>query len=72
MRGIGEKVFGILAIVVGIGIAVAAAAGVTFGPVVLLLISMMVIGWVAYYWVVIRPAPTSVERPDRSPRHDLE
>jgi len=72
MRRTGEKVFGILAIVAGIGIIVAVAAGASIPTVVLPLISLVVIGWVIYYWVVIRRATTGVERPDRPARHDLD
>ena len=49
---------------------VVAAAGVSLSRIVLILISLVVVGWVIYWFVVIRQAPTGVERPERSPHHD--
>jgi drug/metabolite transporter (DMT)-like permease len=68
----GEKIFGLLAIVVGLGLAVLAGVEANIPPVALLLITLGVIGWVAYYFVVVRPASTGEKRPGRSPDRETE
>jgi hypothetical protein len=72
MRRTGEKVFGVLAILAGLGIIAAVIAGVRVPQLVLSLIPLVVIGWAIYHWIVVRPAPTGVERPDASPPHEEE
>lgn len=54
MSRAGEKVFGIAAIVVGLGIVVAAAAGMTVSPILLAVIGLVVVGWLMFYWTVVR------------------
>jgi len=58
MSRAGEKVFGIAAIVVGRGIVVAAAAGVTLSPIPLTVIGLVVVGWLILYWSVVRQRGT--------------
>jgi hypothetical protein len=72
MRRIGEKVFGVLAILAGLGIIATAIAGVAVPQLILSLIPLVVIGWAIYHWIVVRPAPTGVKRPDASPPHEGE
>ena len=67
----GEKVFGVLAIAVGIVLATLAGVGADIPPVVLLLITLAVIGWVVFYFLVVRPA-SGVKRPGRSTDQDSE
>jgi hypothetical protein len=71
VRRTGEKVFGVVAIVVGIGLIAAVIAGVEVSNVVLILIPLVVIGWSIYHYVVVRPAPWGVKPPDASD-HDEE
>lgn len=70
MRRTGEKVFGVVAIVAGLGLIAAVIAGVEVSRVVLILIPLVVIGWSIYHYVVIRPAPWGVKPPDASYDHD--
>jgi hypothetical protein len=65
----GEKVFGVAAIVAGIGLIAAVIAGVEVSSVVLILIPPVVIGWSMYHFVVVRPAPWGVP-PDPSDDHE--
>jgi hypothetical protein len=58
MSRAGEKVFGIAAIVVGLGIVVAAAAGMTLSPILLAVIGLVVVGWLIFYWTVVRQRET--------------
>jgi len=58
MSRAGEKVFGIAAIVVGLGIVVAAAAGMTLSPILLAVIGLVVVGWLIFYWTVVRQRGT--------------
>jgi hypothetical protein len=58
MSRAGEKVFGIAAIVVGLGIVVAAAAGMTVSPILLAVIGLVVVGWLIFYWTVVRQRGT--------------
>jgi uncharacterized membrane protein len=51
---VGEKIFGILAIIAGVGIVVAVAAGVTITPVVLVVINLVVVASLVYYLTTIR------------------
>ena len=57
MRRTGEKVFGVFAIVAGIGLIVAVIAGVEVSNVVLILIPLVIVGWSIYHYVVVRLAP---------------
>jgi hypothetical protein len=57
MSRAGEKVFGIAAIVVGLGIVVA-AAGMTLSPILLAVIGLVVVGWLIFYWTVVRQRET--------------
>jgi drug/metabolite transporter (DMT)-like permease len=61
----GEQVFGLVAIVVGIILAFLAGIEADIPPVVLVLITVGVIAWVAYYFIVLRPSVTGVKRPRR-------
>ena len=70
MRRTGEKAFGVVAIVAGIGLIAAVIAGVDVSRVVLILIPLVVIGWSIYHYVVIRPAPYGVKPPDASDDHE--
>jgi drug/metabolite transporter (DMT)-like permease len=67
----GERVFGLLAIVVGVGLAFLAGIEADIPPIALVLITVAVIGWVVYYFLVVRPSVTGVKRPrqraDREP-----
>lgn len=57
MRRTGEKVFGVAAIVAGIGLIAAVIAGVEVSNVVLILIPLVIVGWSIYHYVVVRLAP---------------
>jgi len=70
VRRTGEKVFGVVAIVAGLGLIAAVIAGVEVARVVLILIPLVVIGWSIYHYVVVRPAPWGVKPPDAS--HDQD
>ena len=52
-RGL-EKLYGVVAIVVGIGVIVGVAAGVEFGPLVLILLNAVVAAWLVYYFAYRR------------------
>ena len=69
MRRTGEKVFGGVAIVAGIGLIAAMIEGVEVSNAVLILIPVVVIGWSIYHYVVVRPAPWGVKPPDASDDH---
>jgi hypothetical protein len=56
VRRTGENVFGVAAIVAGIGLIAAVIAGVEVSNVVLILIPLVIIGWSIYHCVVVRPA----------------
>jgi hypothetical protein len=58
MSRAGENIFGIAAIVVGLGIVVAAAAGMTLSPILLAVIGLVVVGWLIFYWTVVRQRGT--------------
>jgi hypothetical protein len=66
----GEKIFGLVAIVAGIGLIAAVIAGVGVSSVVLIFIPVVVIGWSIYHYVVVRPAPWGVKPPDASDHHE--
>jgi hypothetical protein len=70
VRRTGEKVFGVVAIVAGIGLIAAVIAGVEVSNVVLILIPLVIIGWSIYYYLVVRPAPWGVKPPDASDGHE--
>ena len=61
----GERIFGLVAIVVGLILAFLAGIEADIPPVVLFLITVAVIGWVAFYFLVVRPSVTGVKRPRR-------
>ena len=61
----GERILGLLAIAVGLILAFLAGIEADIPPVVLYLITVAVIGWVAYYFLVVRPSVTGVKRPRR-------
>lgn len=65
MSRTGERIFGMLAILVGLVLAFLAGIEANIPPVVLILITVAVIGWVAYYFLVVRPSVTGVKRPRR-------
>ena len=68
-RRTGEKIFGVLAILVGVGVIVAVMFGVAFPAIVPGAIAAVVIGWAIYHRTVVRPSPYGVERPEESPPH---
>jgi hypothetical protein len=71
----GERIFGLVAIVVGLVLAfLAFLAGIEadIHPIVLILITVAVIGWVAYYFLVVRPSVTGVKRPRQRPDQETE
>ena len=70
MGGRSEKLFGWIAIVAGVAIVVAVAAGIALPSFVLILIPLVVLAAVTYCWVVIRSAPTGVKSPEESPIHE--
>jgi hypothetical protein len=61
----GERIFGLVAIVVGLILAFLAGIEADIHPIVLILITVGVIGWVAFYFLVVRPSVTGVKRPRR-------
>ena len=65
MSRTGERIFGLVAILVGIVLAFLAGIEADIPPVVLILITLAVIGWVAYYLLVVRPSVTGAKRPRR-------
>jgi hypothetical protein len=69
-RRTGEKIFGVLAILVGVGVIAAIASGIELPRVVLPAMTLVMIGWGIYHHVVIRPSPYGVKRPEDSPPHD--
>lgn len=72
MSRTGEKVFGALAIAVGIVLAILAGIEAHIPRVVLLLITLAVIGSVIFYFVVVRPASTGAKRHPRGPDRETE
>ena len=70
VRRTGEKVFGVVAIVAGIGLIAAVIAGLEVSTVVLILIPLVVMGWSIYHYVIVRPAPWGVKPPDASDDHE--
>jgi hypothetical protein len=70
VRRTGEKVFGVFAIVAGIGLIAAVIAGVEVSNVVLILPPLVIIGWSIYHYVVVRPAPWGVKPPGASDDHE--
>lgn len=62
----GERIFGMVAIIVGLVLAFLGGIEADIPPVVLVLITVAVIGWVAYYFLVVRPSVTRVKRPRRN------
>jgi hypothetical protein len=59
----GERILGLIAIAVGLVLAFLAGIEAHIPPVVLVLITVAVIGWVVYYFLVVRPSVTGVKRP---------
>ena len=72
MSRTGEKIFGLLAITAGLVLAILAGLEADIPPVVLLLITLAVIGWVIFYFVVVRPAATGSKKPARGVDHESE
>ena len=68
----GEKIFGLLAIAAGVVLAILAGIEADIPPVVLLLITLAVIGWVIFYVVLVRPAATGSKRPARGEDQETE
>jgi drug/metabolite transporter (DMT)-like permease len=68
----GEKIFGVLAIVVGLGLAILAGVEANIPPLVLVLLTVGVLGWVAYYFVVVRPSVTGLKRSRRGADRETE
>jgi hypothetical protein len=69
-RRAGEKIFGVIAILVGVGVIVAVASGIDLPAILLPAMAMAVIGWSIYHFVVVRPSPYGVKRPEDSPSHE--
>ena len=71
MSRTGERIFGLVAIIVGLALAFLAGIEADIHPIVLILITVGVIVWVVYYFLVVRPSVTGVKRPrqraDREP-----
>lgn len=67
-----EKIFGLLAIAVGVVLAILAGVEADIPPVILLLITLVVIGWVIFYFVVVRPGSTGSKRPARGADQETE
>jgi membrane protein implicated in regulation of membrane protease activity len=59
----GRKIFGVVAIVAGLGIIVAALMGVELSWVVLALIPIVVLGYWSYHRRVVRPASETPDPP---------
>ena len=72
MSRTGEKIFGLLAIAAGVVLAILAGIEADIPPVVLLLITLAVIGWVIFYFVLVRPAATGSKRPARGADQETE
>jgi uncharacterized membrane protein len=66
MSRTGEKILGVIAIAAGIGLAILAGIGADIPPPVLIGLTVLVVAWVIYYFVVVRPAVTGVKRPHRN------
>ena len=64
-----EKVFGVLAIVAGLAIIVLVIAGVDLWPVGAMVPALVALGWGVYHYIVVRPAPYGIRRPEDSPPH---
>lgn len=62
MSRTGEKILGVIAIAVGVALAILAGIEADIPPIVLVLLTLLVIGWVLYYFVFVRPAVTGVKR----------
>jgi hypothetical protein len=62
--------FGFTAIMVGVGVIAAIASGVELPMVILPAMTLAVISWAIYHFIVVRPAPYGVKRPEDSPPHD--
>ena len=72
MSRTGEKIFGLLAIAAGLVLAILAGVEADIPPVVLLLITLAVIGWVIFYFVVVRPGSTGSRRTTRGTDQETE
>jgi hypothetical protein len=66
MSRTGEKIFGVIAIAVGVLLAILAGIEADIPPVVLVVLTVIVIGWVISYFVFVRPAVTEAKRRPRS------
>jgi drug/metabolite transporter (DMT)-like permease len=72
MTRTGEKVFGVVAIVVGLLLAILAGVEANIPPLVLVLITVGVIAWVVYYFVVVRPSVTGLKGRNRRTDRETE
>jgi len=70
MHRTSQKIFGVVAILVGVAIVVAIALGVTLPAILPGIIALVLFGASIYHYIVIRPAPTGVLPPEASPPHD--
>ncbi len=61
-----------MAIVVGLLLAVLAGIGADIPPLVLVLLTVGVIAWVAYYFFVVRPSVAGLKRSGRGPDRETE
>jgi hypothetical protein len=68
----GEKIFGVLAIAAGLILAILAGMEAHIPPLVLLLITVAVIGWVIFYFRVVRTSVTGRRQPRRGPKRETE
>jgi uncharacterized membrane protein len=66
MSRTGEKILGVIAITVGVGLAILAGIEADISPVVLALMTVIVVGWVISYFLFVRPTVTGVKRRRRS------
>jgi hypothetical protein len=69
-RRTAEKVFGVLAIAAGVAIIALVIAGVDLWPWGAIVPAVVAIGWGVYHYIVVRPAPYGIRRPEDSPPHD--
>jgi hypothetical protein len=66
MSRTGEKILGVIAIAVGVGLAILTGIEADIPPVVLVLLTVIVIGWVISYFAFVRPSVTGVKRRSRT------
>ena len=66
MSRTGEKILGVIAIAVGVGLAILTGIEADIPAVVLVLLTVIVVGWVISYFLFVRPTVTGVKRRHRS------